>query len=121
MKDKLKKYWPFALLGVWALVSGYMSYYSYNHPNPAWEEIRRTPISWIDVFFGFAFGALFMFAALFIPVVLPFKKRGGSDPDGDGSDPSRRINLPMLGKVVSIEDLKKMPPKGPVQLAPTGS
>ncbi len=103
------------------LFNGGMVYFGYSHPGPGWEKIQRTPISWIDVFFGFGFGAIAMFGVIFLPITLPLKKKGGNGPCGDDNNPTRRISLPMLGKVVSIEDLKKMPPKGPVQLAPTGS
>ncbi len=118
MKKNWKFYGSIALFVMYLLFAGYMAYHNYKHPNPRIIEIMRTPVSWIDVGMGFVTGVILMIVATVLPLVWPIKN--GRDPDDDGG-PGRRINLPLIGKVVSIDQLKKMPPKGPVQLAPTGS
>lgn len=119
MKKDWKFYGSIATFVVYLLFMGYMTYHNYKHPNPRIIEFVRTPVSWIDVGMGFVMGVVLMIVAMMLPLVWPVRRNDG-DP-GNGGGPKRRINLPIIGKVVSIEQLKKMPPKGPVQLAPTGS
>ena|SRR3989344_1148439 len=121
MKKDWKFYGSIAVFIVYLFFMGYMTYHNYKHPNPRVIEFVKTPVSWIDVGTGFIMGVVLMIVAMLFPLVWPYRQSGGNGPSGDGSDPKRRINLPIFGKVVSIEDLKKMPPKGPVQLVPTGS
>lgn len=120
MKKGWKFYGTISLFVVYLLFVGYMTYHNYKHPNPRIIEFVRTPVSWVDVGQGFIMGAVLMMAVMMAPLVWPYRKNDGNGPGGDGG-PKRRIKLPIVGKVISIEELKKMPPKGPVQLAPTGS
>jgi len=121
MKEKLKFYGSLAFFGLYVLFVGYMTYHNYRHPNPRISEFVKTPVSWIDAFLGFMMGVVMSWMTILFIIARPYRKGGGSGPNGDDSDSKRRINLPILGKVISIEELKKMPSKGPVQLAPTGS
>ena len=120
MMAKLKYYGSLALFVVYLLFVGYMSYINYKHPNPRLLEFTKTPVSWIDLAIGFFTGAIVMILAMLYSISWPYTRKGDGGSDGGGT-PKRRINLPMLGKVISIEEFKKMPPNGPLQLAATGT
>ena len=120
MKKDWKFYGSIATFIVYILFVGYMTYHNYKHPNPRLIEFVKTPVSWIDVGMGFVMGAVLMIVVMMLPLIWPYRKSGNDGPNG-GNDPRRILNLPIIGKVISIEQLKKMPPKGPVQLQPTGS
>lgn len=120
MTSKSKFYLGITCFVLYLCFHGYLVYHNWQNPNPRLIEWAKTPVNWIDVGLAFTAGAVTVIVAMLLAISWPYTKWSGSGPDNGGGQ-KRRITLPIIGKVISIEEFKKIPPKGPVQLAPTGS
>ena len=118
---KFKFYGALGMFVLYLLFFGYMGYENFKHPNPQLIQLVKTPVSWIDVGMGFIAGAVVVMMAMLFAISWPIKKYGEPNPGGGGDGPKRKIILPVLGKVISIEEFKKLPPHGPVQMVKTGT
>jgi hypothetical protein len=91
---------------------------AYATPSCA-NEVKTA--SWNGVAVGIFTGVIVTLVAVLFVIYTPIRNRDNSP--GGGSGGGRRVITVSLGtgRVISIEELKKLPPQGPVQMAPTGT
>jgi|GEM_PF-6406311 hypothetical protein len=127
------KRWNWKLIAAVAVWVGILAFvlYAGTHPNPegqrrlyGWLKTQKwytTPFSPLDFWGGVVLGAMSMCMLIGIALLWPLRKALDEDPGpkGGGTPPRRKIPMPLIGKVVSIEDFRKTPTDGQIHMATT--